>query len=111
MEYHLRIWWLSHAQTPVISVSNLQYLAELIDSNFMQKWSKTLKGKKMKKSLKIAILLLIVLTSAPLLACTAFFASQGDKVLVGNNEDYINPITKIWFEPAEDKKYGRVYSG
>ena len=65
----------------------------------------------MKKSLKIAILLLIVLTSAPLLACTAFFVSQGDKVLVGNNEDYINPITKIWFEPAEDKKYGRVYFG
>jgi len=67
--------------------------------------------RKMKKSLIIAILLLIVLTSAPLLACTAFFASQGDKVLVGNNEDYINPITKIWFEPAEDKKYGRVYFG
>lgn len=65
----------------------------------------------MKKSLIIAILLLIVLTSAPLIACTAFFASQGDKVLVGNNEDYINPITKIWFEPAEDKKYGRVYFG
>lgn len=65
----------------------------------------------MKKSLVIAILLLIVFTNSPLLACTAFFASQGDKVLVGNNEDYINPITKIWFEPAEDKKYGRVYFG
>ena len=65
----------------------------------------------MKKTLKIAILLLIGLTSPPVLACTAFFASQGDKVLVGNNEDYFNPITKIWFEPAEDKKYGRVYFG
>jgi len=31
--------------------------------------------------------------------------------LVGNNEDWKNPNTKIWYEPAEEGKYGRVYFG
>jgi hypothetical protein len=31
--------------------------------------------------------------------------------LVGNNEDYNEPRTKIWFVPASKEKYGRVYVG
>ncbi len=42
-------------------------------------------------------------------ACTVFFASMGDVVLAGNNEDWKNPNTKIWFVPAKDGKYGGVY--
>lgn len=34
-----------------------------------------------------------------------------DAVLVGNNEDYIIPHTRIWFVPAENGNYGRVYFG
>jgi hypothetical protein len=51
------------------------------------------------------------LPDSSLYACTAFCISQGDLVLVGNNEDWMNPNTKIWYEPAEEGKYGRVYFG
>ncbi len=44
-------------------------------------------------------------------ACTAFHAVQGDVVLAGNNEDFFNPRTKVWFIPAQEGKYGRVYFG
>ncbi len=45
-------------------------------------------------------------------ACTAFAASNGHRVLVGNNEDDNNPFTAVWFIPAEIKgKYGRLYVG
>jgi hypothetical protein len=45
------------------------------------------------------------------LACTAFMMSEGDKVLVGNNEEYHMPHTRIWFIPSENGNYGRVYFG
>jgi penicillin V acylase-like amidase (Ntn superfamily) len=32
-------------------------------------------------------------------------------VLAGNNEDWKNPKTKVWFVPAKDGKYGGVYFG
>ena len=32
-------------------------------------------------------------------------------VLAGNNEDYTEPKTKIWFIPASKEGYGRVYVG
>ena len=44
-------------------------------------------------------------------ACTAFHAVHGDVVLAGNNEDFFNPRTKVWFIPAQEGKYGRVYFG
>jgi uncharacterized protein (TIGR03435 family) len=53
----------------------------------------------------------IVLTDRAAHACTAFCAANRDQVLVGNNEDYVNPRTKLWFVPAEDGAYGRMYVG
>ena len=44
-------------------------------------------------------------------ACTFFYAANSEMALAGNNEDYINPFTKVWFEPAENGKYGGVYFG
>ncbi|MCU0918078.1 MAG: hypothetical protein MUC88_26480 [Planctomycetes bacterium] len=44
-------------------------------------------------------------------ACTAFLVARGDTVLVGNNEDYYNPRTHVWFVPAEEGRLGRVYFG
>jgi len=44
-------------------------------------------------------------------ACTAFMMSDGENVLVGNNEDYKIPYTRVWFVPSENGKYGRVYFG
>lgn len=64
----------------------------------------------MKRSL-ILIVLAVCLPGSPVYACTGFCVSQGDLVLVGNNEDWKNPFTKVWYEPAEDGKYGRVYFG
>ncbi len=44
-------------------------------------------------------------------SCTAFMAAKGDSVFVGNNEDYFNPYTRMWFVPASGKEFGRVYFG
>ena len=44
-------------------------------------------------------------------ACTAFCAVGEGQILVGNNEDWDNPRTKIWFLPAKPGSYGRVYTG
>ena len=44
-------------------------------------------------------------------ACTAFCAVGEGQILVGNNEDWDNPQTKIWFLPAKPGSYGRVYTG
>jgi hypothetical protein len=44
-------------------------------------------------------------------SCTIFYASNQKTTLAGNNEDWNNPFTKIWFLPAKNGKYGRVYFG
>jgi len=53
----------------------------------------------------------MVLTHPLVYACTAFMMSDGESVLVGNNEDYKIPYTRVWFVPAENEQYGRVYFG
>jgi penicillin V acylase-like amidase (Ntn superfamily) len=65
----------------------------------------------MKRFLTLSIVLLVFLPGAYLYACTAFCISKGDTVLVGNNEDYIIPDTKVFYVPAEKGKYGRVIFG
>lgn len=42
-------------------------------------------------------------------ACAAFYATDGDAVLVGKNMDAVNPHTKIGFVAAEEGKYGWMY--
>jgi len=44
-------------------------------------------------------------------ACTVIMASKGGMVLVGNNEDWKNPNTRVWFIPASGEEYGRVCLG
>jgi hypothetical protein len=43
--------------------------------------------------------------------CTVIFAASGDLAFAGNNEDSFNPLTRAWFIPASDERYGRVYFG
>ena len=57
----------------------------------------------------LVVLLLLACDRAQ--CCTAFCAAGRGLVLAGNNEDFSNPSTKIWFVPAEQGKYGRVYVG
>ena len=52
-----------------------------------------------------------VFGNSVVLACTAFCAVGSGQVLVGNNEDFTNPRTKIRFVPATDGSYGRMYVG
>ena len=68
-------------------------------------------------SIRLAVVLLLFgavahLTSIAADACTAFCALDATgRVLVGNNEDYSNPRTKIRFVPATPGSYGRIYVG
>lgn len=63
----------------------------------------------MKKGLMIIFIAQMLLTGNILFACTVFYASDGEMVLAGNNEDGSNPNTKVLFFPPEEGKYGRVY--
>ncbi|UCH22647.1 MAG: hypothetical protein JSU83_05330 [Deltaproteobacteria bacterium] len=65
----------------------------------------------MKTLLLFQILFLSMINLSPADACTAFMISDGENVLVGNNEDYKIPYTRVWFVPAENEQYGRVYFG
>src|SRR4030042_389166 len=44
-------------------------------------------------------------------ACTIITVSNGKVILAGNNEDWQNPNTKIWFYPSSANEYGRVCWG
>ena len=52
-----------------------------------------------------------VFASKSLNACTAFCAVGNGRVLVGNNEDYTNPRTRLWFVTAKSGSFGRMYVG
>lgn len=66
----------------------------------------------MKKNLFIAtLIILLVIKGTEVFSCTIFLASKNGKTLVGNNEDFIDPNTNMWFQPSENGKFGRVYFG
>ena len=43
--------------------------------------------------------------------CTVFLAANDVIALAGNNEDWRNPFTKLWFIPAGDDMFGQMYVG
>lgn len=65
------------------------------------------------KWLNFILFLLVIGTCQPFTthACTIFTISIGDKVFFGNNEDWSNPNTYIWFKPTNGNLYGGVYLG
>jgi len=44
-------------------------------------------------------------------SCAIFSVAKGGSVFFGNNEDWRNPLTYIWVEPAGDGKYGVLCVG
>ena len=44
-------------------------------------------------------------------ACTIFVLTDTNRVLFCNNEDALSPITRIWFVPASERRYGCAYVG
>lgn len=68
----------------------------------------------MKKTLATILLAGLLQLSAvrPGLACTIFSIQLGNKVLVGNNEDFWYSVdAQLWFIPAEKNSFGRVLFG
>jgi hypothetical protein len=69
----------------------------------------------MKLTLKVfgllQILIISIFSHLPIYACTGFMMSEGVTVLVGNNEDFKVPYTRVWFIPAENGRFGRIYFG
>ncbi len=57
------------------------------------------------------IIILFFCSANPSEGCTIVMVAKGKIVLAGNNEDWKNPKTKIWFIPASNGEYGRVCVG
>ncbi len=53
----------------------------------------------------------IALSAPAASACTIFMATDGRLVLVGNNEDWMDPNGKIGFRPGADGKHGWIFFG
>ena len=65
----------------------------------------------MKKYLYLAVIVCLCLISNPVMPCTGLMVTAGEQVLVGNNEDWFNPRTKIWFIQPVNGRYGSVFFG
>lgn len=53
----------------------------------------------------------MLLLAGPACACLVFCVSDHGHVFGGNNEDYLEPDTRMWFVPAAAGEHGRVYFG
>ena len=61
---------------------------------------------------KTLILILLVLLTLPIFSqCSIFAVSDGERILVGNNEDYGPTQKRIWINPPEQGKYGTIMFG
>ncbi|MFC2155093.1 hypothetical protein ACFLRB_01200 [Acidobacteriota bacterium] len=67
----------------------------------------------MKKKITFMIYLLFFLTTGGqyLFPCTVFYGIHNDILLGGNNEDWSDPNTMIWFIPPGDGKHGWIKFG
>ena len=65
----------------------------------------------MKRLLSLATAALLVLVAPAALACTAFLICGNGEVLYGNNEDYWDTNTRMWFTPGENGDLGYVAVG
>lgn len=60
---------------------------------------------------RLITLIIVLLLSQTSYAYTIVMASKGGVVLAGNNEDWKDPFTSIWFIPATSDEYGRICFG
>ena|SRR3989338_5266861 len=61
--------------------------------------------------LKLLTILAILSLRLDSQACSMFKITENGRTIVGNNEDYFNPFTKIWFTPGLNGQYGVVNMG
>jgi hypothetical protein len=69
------------------------------------------KLKRMKKYLILFSAFCLFVMGRPAVACTGLVVQDGERVLVGNNEDWFNPRAKIWFIQPVGGRYGSVFFG
>jgi len=62
-------------------------------------------------AVSLITLLLLSFLTFPLHACLEVMVYDEENNLAGNNEDYWNFNTKIWYYPASESEYGRVCVG
>jgi len=62
--------------------------------------------------MKIKVILFVLLsalfTSIQVHSCTIFYAVKDNKIFAGNNEDWKDPYSKMWFYPPENNKHGWI---
>lgn len=58
-----------------------------------------------------SLLILVLVFNQNALGCSMFKLTMYGKTMVGNNEDYWNPNSRIWFEQGKVNEYGAVYVG
>ena len=59
------------------------------------------------------LLILLVIFSGELQACTVFYFTDGISFYGGNNEDWKDPATKMWFYSASEAiaiNLGRIFN-
>lgn len=61
--------------------------------------------------LGVAAILVIAALAQTALPCTAFLIVGNGKVLMGNNEDFWDYRTLMWFVPRSEGRHGAVYLG
>lgn len=65
----------------------------------------------MKKIITIIVVGIFFSANPIVISCTVFHASNDSMVFGGNNEDYSDPDTYIYFIPSTDTEYGKVIVG
>ncbi len=64
-----------------------------------------------KKAILLVAVLFVLVSARPAVGCTIVMVSKEGVHLVGNNEDWRDSNTWMWFYPAADGEYGRVCFG
>jgi len=59
----------------------------------------------------ISVQVLMLLFSIKAFSCTIFYVSSDTIIFAGNNEDWKDPYSKMWFYPSENNKYGWIKFG
>ncbi|MHA2334606.1 MAG: hypothetical protein ACXAEU_21445 [Candidatus Hodarchaeales archaeon] len=70
-----------------------------------------LSDKKLKKTLFLVFFLASFIIIKSITSCTNITVSYGDKVFFGNNEDWYDPNTYLWFNRHSKNDFGGVYMG
>lgn len=65
----------------------------------------------MKIKFLLGVLVLILVFSIRAYSCTIFYLSSDSIILAGNNEDWEDPYSMMWFYPSENNKHGWIKFG